>query len=243
MNAHSRSDDAQKIRDRIRKLRDRKVSRGCTGAEAMQAAEVAAGLMRDYGLSEDDIVMDRRHTRTRGGARTISARLWAEVALCTNTAATFVRDEDGRAIIIWIGREPGPQIADYLHDLLSHAINRAIAEFRKSAFYRRRRSAKTKTAAVQDFTLGLVSRLRRRLHDIFAQSISDDARDAAEAARDSAMPDAETVKPKQLAERYAEARDSGYAAGGRVGLHHGVGREDGPAGALTPPRLLLGRTR
>ena len=49
---------SQKIRDRIRALRDKTAARGCTEAEALAAAEKAAQLMRDHGVSEADIVMD-----------------------------------------------------------------------------------------------------------------------------------------------------------------------------------------
>ena len=232
------SDDRSKVRDRIRKLQARQVGRGFTEAEALQAAEMAAALMRDHGLTDDDLVMDRRESRTRGSAGTIRAHLWARVGLCTNTAVTFSRDLDGD-FIVWIGHEPGPEIAAYLFDMLKRAIDRELAEFRKTTFYRRRRSAKTKTQAVEEFTFALVRRLAARLNELFGETKSDAALAAAEAARDRAFPNTQSIKPKRPTDRFQEAQMAGAVAGGRVGLHRGVGADDGPAGSIDAPRLQI----
>ena len=232
------SDDRSKIRDRIRQLQERKTSRGFSEAEALQAAEKAAELMKEFGLSEDDLVIDRRESKTRGGSGSVRARLWGAVAMATNSPATF-SSFMRVTTIIWIGREPGPEIAVYLQAMLDRAIDREVADFRKGKFYRARRTPKTKAQAVLEFTDALVDRLSHRLIKLFDESRSEEAYQAGVAARDKAFPRTKQVSPKKIAERFGEARDQGWAAGGRVGTHRGVGEDDGPAGGLEKPRLQI----
>lgn len=47
--------DHDKIRDRIRQLLGRTVARGCSEAEAMEAAAKAAELIAEHGLAAGDI--------------------------------------------------------------------------------------------------------------------------------------------------------------------------------------------
>lgn len=232
------SEDRSKIRARIRQLQARKTERGFSEAEALQAAEKAAELMKEFGLSEDDLLIDRRESQTRGGAESVRGRLWGAVATAVNCTATF----SGRTII-WIGREPGPEIAVYLHAMLDRAVNREVAEFRKGKFYRARRSPKTKSQAVLEFTDALVDRLSWRLSEMFAATRSKEAMQAAVAAREKAFPRVKPVKAKKIAERFAEARFQGDAAGDRVGIRRGVGEDGGPDGVLERPRLQIGGPR
>lgn len=232
------SADGQKIRDRIRRLQERKTARGFSEAEALQAAEKAAELMKEFGLSEDDLLIDRRESPTRAGGGSVRGALWGGIGMATNCTATFTGF--GRDVtIVWIGREPGPEIAVYLHAMLDRAVNREVAEFRKGKFYRARRTSKTKAQAVLEFTEALIDRLARRLLALFDETRSEDAWEAAKAARDKAFPRAATVRPRKVTERFAEARSEGWHAGGRVGIHRGVGGEDGPAGSIAAPRLQL----
>lgn len=232
------TDDRSKTLDRIRKLRERKVSRGFTEAEAIQAAEVAAQLMREHGVLDDDLAMQRLESPNRGGARSVRVSLWGAVAYSTNCTATFETDGPSSKII-WIGRDPGPELAVYLHAMLGRAVDRELADFRKGKFYRGRRSAKTKAQAVKEFTHALCERLARRLHAMFAETRSSEARKAAEGARDRMFQNLNTVKPKPVKERFREARDEGWSAGGRVGIHRGMSAEDGPAGSIDAPQLRI----
>ena len=236
------SEDRSKIRARIRQLQERKTARGFSEAEAVAAAEKAAELMQEFGLTDDDLLIDRRESQVRGGAESVRGRLWGAVATALNCTATFTRGGGGR-IIIWIGREPGPEIAVYLHAMLDRAVNREVAEFRKSKFYRARRSPKTKSQAVLEFTDALVDRLCWRVVEMFAATRSAEAMQAAAAARDKAFPRVTSVKPKKIGERFAEARFQGDAAGDRVGIRRGVGEDGGPDGVLERPRLQIGGPR
>ena len=171
---------SQKIRDRIRALRDKTAARGCTEAEALAAAEKAAQLMRDHGVSEADIVMDEQSSVSDRG-RSIKAKLWPVIAYCTNTAHVIV-SVNGRSEVQFLGHAPGPEIAVYLRQVAEGAVNRAVREFKTTTFYRRRRGLKSRRDAVADFTDGMVIRLRYRLFEIFATVVDGEAREQAEIA-------------------------------------------------------------
>lgn len=216
----------QKIRDRIRQLREMTSARGCTEAEALAAAVKAAQLMRDHGLSENDIVMDERRSASDKG-RSIKAKLWPQIASCTNTAHVIVHGWQGSEVQ-FIGHAPGPEIAVYLREVCEGAIDRAVREFKGTVFYRRRRGLKSRRAAVADFTDGMVNRLRYRLADIFNPVRNSAAQREAEQALAERYPDTRTVRPRAAPLRHNAAREAGWHAGEQVTLAHGVGGSETP---------------
>lgn len=221
------SDARQRMRDRLKRLREMTTGRGCTEAEAMAAAEKAAALMAAHGYHDGDLEFEEAGSATRTGTRTIRLKLWSTIAHCTATAALVGRGARGSRID-FIGREPGPQIAAYLCEVCDRAIDREIATFKKGTFYRRRRSVATKRAAVADFTAGMVARMVIRLRAMFPDnSAARDAREAAWKERDRRYPNSESVSAPQHAGRYDEAQAAGYHAGGKVTLAHGVGSSAG----------------
>lgn len=217
-----------KLRQRVRALLDKSVARGCTEAEALAAAEKAAQLMRDHGLSAADFVMDVKHGPARNAGQGERARLWPVIGDCTNTSSVVVDDFIRKTRIEFIGHEPGPQIAVYLWTVLDRAIDRAIRDFKASTYYRRRRSLRTKREAVADFTRAMCVRLSGRLMDMFASTMSKPALLAARAARDARYPDAETIDRKNRETRHWEANAAGYQAGDKVNLAHGVSGKAAP---------------
>lgn len=225
---------SEKIKAKIAALLRMTRASGCTEAEALAAAERAAALMREHGLSEADIAIGEAsvaHDTKGKGARD---DLWRIVAYCTNTACVFqhVQGERG-AEMTFVGREPGPDIAAYLVAVLNRAIDTAIAEFRSGTFYRRRRSSVTRRAAVRDFTTGMVLRLSRRLIEIFRASIDETANAQAIAARDARFADVRDITAPSGKTRYDDALWSGWDAADRVNIAHGV---DGAGG--TAPRQI-----
>lgn len=225
---------SEKIKAKIAALLRMTRGAGCTEAEALAAAEKAAALMHEHGLSEADITIGEASVAhgTKGkGARD---DLWRIVAHCTNTACTFVCVAGERGSeVVFVGRDPGPEIAAYLVAVLNRAIDTAIAEFRAGRFYRRRRSPVTRRAAVQDFTQGMILRLSRRLIEIFRASIDKAANAQAIAARDARFADARDITAPSRATRYDDALWSGWDAADRVNLTHGVGG----AGADAPRQI------
>lgn len=193
---------------------------GCTEAEAIAAAEKAARLMQEHGLSEADVLFVKAGAKAKVGGRSIRARLWSDLAVNTNTAVIYTKGE-----AVFVGKDPGPAIAAYLYVVLDRAIDSAVAEFKGTPNYKRRRSLSSKRRAVQDFTAAMIVRLASKLRHHFAPVRSDDARRAALAARDELFPDGRPVKPATAKLRNAVAINMGTAAGSKVVLHHGMGAE------------------
>lgn len=212
------------IKHRIAALLQMTTAAGCTEAEALAAAEKAAALMRDHGLSVEDITIGQASVATATKGRGVRDPLWGIVAYCTNTAATYSHATGARgADLVFVGREPGPQIAAYLVAVLSNALDSALAEFKAGSFFRRRKTAATRKAAVHDFSAGMVARLSRRLIEIFGPSIDKSANAAARAARDERFHGAVSIKARAEGKpRFENATHSGWLAGGKVNLTHGV---------------------
>lgn len=208
------------LRKRIAALRALGTGRGATEAEAEAALAKAADLMRDHGVTAEDIEFEEQQAplKTRGNAP--RDQIWGAVGRCTNCAAII--SSGWSPAIMFIGRAPGPEVATYLVAVLNRAIDREIEEFKASAEYRRRRTLATKRQAVADFTLGLVVRLRSRLFDLFHQSMDDDAYAKARTVQKQRIPDTVSVKSRQHSVRFGNAASSGFRAADRVNLAHGV---------------------
>lgn len=218
---------SDRVKARIAALMKMTRASGCTEAEALAAAEKAAALMREYGLSEADITIGQASVSHRSKGRGARDDLWSVVAHCTNTVCTFVHAPGERgAEVVFVGRDPGPEIATYLVAVLNRAIDKSIADFRAGTFYRRRRSTVTRRAAVQDFTTGMVLRLSRRLIEIFADTIDGAAKVEAVIARDHRFTDARDLNTPSRETRFDDALWSGWDAANRVNLAHGVGDRD-----------------
>ncbi|XHE13657.1 DUF2786 domain-containing protein [Agrobacterium deltaense] len=218
---------------RIAALRQMTVGRGCTEAEALSAAAKAAELMSEYGLSENDISVDEQDVKSRTKGQSARDPLWDMLCHCTNTAAIILegRGECRRA---FVGIDPGPAIATYLYVVLDRAVDREITLFKASQFYRRRRTVATRRQAVQDFTSGLVVRVRGRLRDLFAASVSSDALETAIAARNERYPERTAVAAKNRKTRFGDAITAGWLSGENVNLSHGVD------GAQQTPKMIGG---
>lgn len=218
-------DRLAKLRTRIAALRAKTTGAGCTEAEALAAAEMAARLMAQHGLSDDDITMGAARAGETTVRTTWRTHIAGAVATATNTAAMYLPDDEACE---FIGYSPGPDIAAYLYEVLVGAVMRESAAFRSSPFYRRRRSLKTRRAAMTDYREGMVRRLRSRLVALFAASRDADASDAAHRALAIRYPDTVDASHSLKSEpRYPAAAAAGWSAGGKVTLAHGVAGPDG----------------
>jgi len=220
--------EREKVLRLLAQLRSRTVARGCTEAEAMAAAEKAASLMTEYQLTPGDVEIGQEDfTNLRSGSSAVRSRMWGHIAAATNTATIF-RYSMGVPVVTYVGAEPGPSIAIYLHQVCDRAIDREATEFRKTGWYRKRRTLKAKKQATADFTMGMVRSMGSRLHELFASTISAERQKAAEVERDRRWPDSQTAKPAGASGRYYDAAAAGVAAGGRVTLAHGVNGSSAP---------------
>lgn len=210
------------IKKRIKALRDRTTDRGCSEAEALAAAEKAAELMREHGLDDADLVMTEATATTRTPTKSPKALLWSTIAACANCKALVSELAAGGRDVTFFGRDPGPAIAVYLFEVCENAIRHEIFKFRSGEFYRRRRSEKTRRAAVDDFVVGLVKRLAIRLRQLFTETRSEKAVAEASAYLDRRHPRIGSIRQKAPKTRFDEAETAGWRAGASVNLAHGV---------------------
>ena len=211
------------LKARIRKLRQMTTARGCTEAEAMAAAGKAAELMREAGLADHHIEAEEVGHRATVGIASVRQRLWNRIAVCTNTAIIALKKRNC-VEIVFVGYGGGPEIADYLRVVCDRAVDRGVRDFKKSAFYRRRRSLRTKRQSVFDFTEAMIWRLSMKLDALFADQMNDVARQAAVRLRDELYKTAISTRVRGRGGGHFEARDHGFAAGERVNLSHGMNR-------------------
>ncbi|WP_275789725.1 DUF7168 domain-containing protein [Pararhizobium gei] len=221
------------LKKRIAALRSKTTARGCSEAEALAAAEKAAALMAEYKISDIDLEICDVSVASKTAGHSVRDKLWNVLTRCTNTVA-MVMPDGNRWQREFIGCAPGPDVAGYLYVVLDRAIDREIQSFKEGAFYRQRRNRKTRTAAVRDFTVGLVARLSIRLHLLFASEISAPSQELAIAAREERYPTSVAVKNRPHDIRFSQAAISGSIAGDGIPLSHGM--RDG----TEPPRLIGG---
>lgn len=221
------NEDRRRIRERLKRLREMTASRGCTEAEALAAAEKAAQLMRDHGITAADLEIEEASSPTRQAGHGMKARLWPVISFCTNTASIVVRDDDG-ADLTFVGREPGPAIAVYLWDVCERAIDRELVRFKSSTPYRRKRKLTVKRQMAAAFVIGMILRLSERLKLLFEPSIDVPSREAAKAALVERYPDSLVLRRPRAKVRHVEAVAAGLMAGDKVTLAHGVNAAGAP---------------
>lgn len=218
-----------KVRARIAALKAKTQASGCTEAEALAAAEMAARIMAENGLNDLDVEIGAARARETTVKATWRMDIASSVQAVTNTAGIHLV---GTGEIEFVGRDPWPEVAAYLYAVMVQAVDREVARFKAGDTYKRRRTLKTRRAAVADFISYLTIRLRVRLMELFRDTISQPARD--EAKQVLAVRYTRTVTRSQPPRkvRFSEAAGEGWAAGGSVTLSHGVAGPDGRPLAL-----------
>ena len=200
---------------------------GCSEAEAIAAAEKAARLMEEHGLSETDVLFTAQSAKSKTRGRSVRDKIFGALAYNTNTALIY---QEGMAT--FVGQGPGPEIAAHLYVVLNRAIDREVTRYKSTRNYRSRRSIASKRGAVQDFTDAMGLRLREKLYELFANVRSQTSERAALAARDAMFPSGRPVTPATAKNRNQVARRLGDQAGDGVNLHHGVGSNHSTMGLL-----------
>lgn len=170
----SGENDLRKVKARLRALNEKTVENGCTEDEAIAAANKKAELLSRHGLTEDDLsghafVFAIRHV----GKRRPIEEVWFVTAIFADCKGWYTTTADGLHITFF-GRECDVVIAEYVHDVLAGACDRAIRDFRRSDFYRKRRTPKTKRQALKAFEEGLARSIVRKLVDGLWKRLGDD---------------------------------------------------------------------
>ncbi len=221
---------ADRLRARLRALLDKTVANGCTEAEALAAAEKARAIMAERGISDADLAMGQaRAAEDRPARPAWHHTILTAAALCTNSAVLLERNG-----YVFVGAEPGPEIAVYLRDVALRAVDSGVAAFRLTPAIAGQRLFALRDRAERDFTAAFVERLAFRLVDVFRPQRNDAARRRAVAHRDALYPGV-PVHDARRRTRDRHAFAAGAAAADEVALHHGV-----RTGAA-PQRMIGGR--
>lgn len=154
---------ADAIRARIAALRAKTTARGCTEAEAIAAAEKAAAIMAEYGITESDLDYDAAF-RATGARRSPIDGLWGSVAgYCDCTCWFDQPDGRGARRVVYFGAAGAVEIAGYVHDIMDRAYHAGLAAYRASPDYQRRRLPRTRAAAARAWTVAYVEAMSERL--------------------------------------------------------------------------------
>ncbi|WP_439547826.1 DUF7168 domain-containing protein [Falsiroseomonas sp.] len=208
------------MKARIRALLAKTPARGCTEAEALLAAEKALELMRQHGLTEDLVAVTKARLPLLKKWTEIDA-IWPSVAYAARCRLYTETGYQGRTLV-YLGCDPWPEIAEYLHGVIAGAAARASREFAKSPEMKRRRTARTKTQARKAFMAGFAVAMSKKLLALI--DLQDPTRkrdlDRADKALDAEGP-MKTAKARKVglnARNFAEA----YYAGARSGRETNV---------------------
>ncbi|MCX5512254.1 hypothetical protein C3941_09295 [Kaistia algarum] len=156
--------DLSKLRAKLGALRAKTTANGCTEAEAMAAAEKAASLMEEHGISEADL--DRGAFEEiaveLGARRSPLDAVWKTVAKFADCYGYLLRD-GGRWRYVYFGREADVLIAEYVHEVVRRAAGTAVTRFKTSPAYQSRRKPKTRAQALKAFLEGFSISIQAKL--------------------------------------------------------------------------------
>lgn len=224
-----------KLRAKIRALQAKTVANGCTEAEAEAAAERAMRLMQEAGIDPADIDKPdwseaAEATQGRRGPQDDVYQMVAFVCGC----ASFTDPRGKRRRMVYVGRDPYPEVATYLHRVCHGAMERALREFHASAAYKAKRKPHTRAAGRRAFLEAMAARLcaalsglhtRLRLADHLA--LVTEAREHRDQSYHLTTP-RHPLKKAGASRRLDQFREMGDRAGRDVKVNLGVQGANAP---------------
>jgi hypothetical protein len=225
--------DIESIKARIRALRARTVQNGCTEAEALTAAEKVMQLLARHDLAAEQVdIAEEDVLLSTSGPSTLEP-LFIMVAWVCHCEMLVVTGGERRRIR-YIGRDPLPEAATYLHAVVVGAARRAHREFTDTPAYRRW-SRPSRLVADHHFLTGFQRALSAKLVALkHARREGEEQRQDLAAAR-QAVDQMELLEVRTRGVRqgtcFAEAMMLGRKAGEAAHVGWGLG-QSGPAGLL-----------
>ena len=232
------------IAAKVRALQARTMDRGCTEAEAMTAASLAAKLMAEHDLSMTDVEIGEE----RCGMEYIETgrRAAHEVQFCLTALAKFtdtkcwITRRDGTQRFVFFGLPNDTDFAAFLYRTIKTAMDTELAGYKARC---REMGEPTGRRESHAFLLGMATRISDRLKEMKRAQDSDTFK--------STGRNLVVVKSAIVVKQFAElglrlrnhtgttrigSRDgyaAGKAAGDRVGFNRQVGNSDGNGYFLT----------
>ncbi|MFT0861678.1 hypothetical protein [Ancylobacter sp. G4_0304] len=147
--------DLSKLKARLDALRRMTTANGCTEAEALNAAEKAAALLAELGMSDAELdahLMGELEIGI-GGRRTPMTKVYSAIATFSGCKGWLLR-RDRRLTYVYFGAPANILVAEYVHEVCRRAADTASKQFRAGEVYRRRRTSKTRAHALRAFQDG-----------------------------------------------------------------------------------------
>lgn len=221
------------IKARIRALRARTVENGCTEAEALAAAEKVMQLMARHNLAAEQVDIAEEDVLLGTSGPSTLEPLFIMVAWVCHCEMLVVTGGERRRIR-YIGRDPWPEAAAYLHAVVVGAARRAHRVFADTPDYRRR-SRPSRLVADYHFLTGFQRALSVKLVALtHARGEEEEQRQDLAAARqavDRMEPVVERSRGVRQGACFADAMMLGRKAGEATHVGWGLG-QSGPAGLL-----------
>lgn len=214
---------------RIKALQDRTVDRGCSEAEALSAARVAARLLAEHGLSMSDIEIKERVDCERGDILTGRKRAH-EIQYCMLAIAKFcdckVWKNSGNYSLY--GFPEDVSTAKWLYNLVLMAMNTEIASFKIQTHQTGKRESHA-------FLLGMANRVSQRLNQMKREQEQETTKTT---GRELMVVKSQVVEKQfktvgiTLSKNYSRtnagnygAYNAGQQAGDRVNFNRSVGQQ------------------
>jgi hypothetical protein len=222
-----------KLLERIRHLSARTTDRGCTEAEALQAAEMMGRLLTQHGLSMTDLEIEdtrcERATVDTGRKAADETRFYCS-ALAEYTNTKVWLESGATKKVVFFGLPADVQVAAYLYQVIRTAF---IAEKDRFNLAGQRSGQAHGAAAAHDFKVGFCVRVASRLREMAKAKRAE----GQSTGRDLVLVTNAVVERQfnQLAMKMGKSGGTtvrkndhyaqGKAAGDRVGLNPAVGND------------------
>jgi hypothetical protein len=162
--------DREKIANKIRALLNMSTANGCTESEAMNAAERANALMRDYNLTALDVSESTPEAYGRRGVKFAQGgnkrRRFPEASQCLMSIGNFtdcIVYMQG-ATLVFFGKKHDTEFASYLTDMIQNVM---VSEYEANKSVLKKRFPHQHGKHLRkSFMLGMAERICERLNDL-----------------------------------------------------------------------------
>jgi Protein of unknown function (DUF2786) len=227
------------IVERINKLLERAANAASSESEITAAFKIAERLMREHGVTEDQLLRDRS-SKTTG----VVTRVWVSprkvigpilytlnaVASMTDTRLVLIKGEDTRAT--FVGYAVDADLAVYLTDLIENAMRAEYTKYYASPAHPHGLSQKYVALLKKSFLIAMANRIRSRIVDSVAEKATAMTRgtgtDIVVMKREIVGGALESFFPQRSVTKHRKKRvdlsayQAGLAAGDRTNITTGI---------------------
>ncbi len=226
--------ERDRIAAKIRAMQARTVGRGCTEAEAYEAAKMIAKLLTEYDLSLSDVEIGEERCE-KSEIKTGRAKQPHEIVFCVSSIASFAdckawKDRKDGVRFVFFGLPKDVEFATFLYHTIRAAMDFELSNFKFDCKLQNRPTGRRES---HSFLLGMGDRIKGRLREM------KDAQNAE--TKTTTGRDLVVVKSNVVAQQFAElgmrlsrgsstrsstgstgSYEAGRAAGDKVGFNRAV---------------------